>query len=68
MAEQYSLKVGSNGDVPAGTYASIYCDRGIVEVDIRPFQRKGLAYPATRGVDKDNQSSKRFWRYLGEFS
>ena len=68
MAEQYSLKVGSNSDVPAGTYTSIYCDLGIVEVDIGPFQRKGLAYPAARGVDKDNQSSKRFWRYLGEFS
>jgi hypothetical protein len=68
MTEQYSLKVGSYGDVPAGTHTSIYCDRGIVKVDIRPFQRKGLAYPATRGVDKDNQSSERPWRYLGVFS
>ena len=50
MTEQYSFQVRSDSDVPAGTDTSIYCNRGIIKVDIRPFERKSLAYPATRGV------------------
>jgi hypothetical protein len=50
MVEQYSLQVGANGDDPTGTNAGIDRNRGIVHVDIRPFQGKGLADPATRCV------------------
>jgi hypothetical protein len=62
MTEQDSFQVGSDGDIPTGTNTGIYGNRGIVEVDIRPFQRKSLAYPATRGVDKNDQNAKHLWR------
>ena len=55
MMEQHSFQVGSDSDIPIGTDSGIYGNRGLIKIDIRPVQRKGLAYPATRSVEKNDQ-------------